>query len=139
MNPSNFYIIRVLVKEMLKDCQSQDECEGEHDLDPKEARPNHPLKRYKRASTHKSLTSQNNSIISLSYLVHPPSSARKNRTATMAAALNKIAATSPSRQNPSELETSIANALYDLESNIPDMKTALRPLQFVSAREVSFF
>ncbi|MCJ1346111.1 40S ribosomal protein, partial [Peltigera leucophlebia] len=53
----------------------------------------------------------------------------------MATALNKIAATSPSRQNPSELETSIANALYDLESNIPDMKTALRPLQFVSARE----
>lgn len=56
----------------------------------------------------------------------------------MAAALNKIAATSPSRQRPSELETSIANALYDLESNIPDMKTALRPLQFVSAREASF-
>ena len=55
------------------------------------------------------------------------------------AALNKIAATSPSRQKPSELETSIANALYDLESNIPDMKSALRPLQFVSAREVSFF
>ncbi len=56
----------------------------------------------------------------------------------MAAALNKIAATSPSRQHPSELETSIANALYDLESNIPDMKTALRPLQFVSAREVGY-
>lgn len=53
------------------------------------------------------------------------------------AALNKIAPTSPSRQHPSELETSIANALYDLESNIPDMKSALRPLQFVSAREVS--
>lgn len=52
------------------------------------------------------------------------------------AALNKITPTSPSRQKPSELETSIANALYDLESNIPDMKTALRPLQFVSAREV---
>ena len=52
------------------------------------------------------------------------------------AALNKIAATSPSRQKPSELESSIANALYDLESNIPDMKSALRPLQFVSAREV---
>ena len=52
------------------------------------------------------------------------------------AALNKIAPTSPSRQKPSELESSIANALYDLESNIPDMKSALRPLQFVSAREV---
>jgi small subunit ribosomal protein S7e len=53
------------------------------------------------------------------------------------AALNKIAATSPSREHPSELETNIANALYELETNIPDLKSALRPLQFVSAREVS--
>ncbi|KAI9679742.1 MAG: 40S ribosomal protein [Caeruleum heppii] len=51
-------------------------------------------------------------------------------------ALNKIAPTSPSRQSPSELETSIATALYDLETNIGDMKGALRPLQFVSAREI---
>ena len=50
--------------------------------------------------------------------------------------LNKIAANSPSRQNPSELETAIAGALYDLESNTADLKGALRPLQFVSAREV---
>ena len=55
---------------------------------------------------------------------------------SMAAALNKIAGNSPSRQNPSEIETSIANALYELETNIPDMRSALRPLQFVSAREV---
>lgn len=53
-------------------------------------------------------------------------------------ALNKIAATSPSRQNPTELETSIAGALYDLETNTADLKVALRPLQFVSAREVSY-
>ncbi|KIV88053.1 40S ribosomal protein S7 [Exophiala mesophila] len=51
-------------------------------------------------------------------------------------ALNKIAANSPSRQNPSELETSIATALYELETNIPDLKVALRPLQIVSAREL---
>lgn len=51
-------------------------------------------------------------------------------------ALNKIAPNSPSRQHPSELETSIATALYELETNIPDLKSALRPLQFVSAREV---
>ncbi|KEF58252.1 40S ribosomal protein S7 [Exophiala aquamarina CBS 119918] len=51
-------------------------------------------------------------------------------------ALNKIAANSPSRQHPSELETSIATALYELETNIPDLKSALRPLQFVSAREL---
>jgi hypothetical protein len=55
------------------------------------------------------------------------------------AALNKIAANSPSRQSPSDIETSIANALYDLEQNIPDMRAVLRPLQFVSAREVRLF
>ena len=54
----------------------------------------------------------------------------------MSAALNKLAANSPSRQNPSELETSIAGALYDLETNTADLKVALRPLQFVNAREV---
>lgn len=54
------------------------------------------------------------------------------------AALNKIAANSPSRQSPSELESSLANALFDLESNTQDLKASLRPLQFVSAREVGF-
>ncbi|KAF2757916.1 ribosomal protein S7e [Pseudovirgaria hyperparasitica] len=53
-----------------------------------------------------------------------------------ASSLNKIAANSPSRQTPSEIEQSIANALYDLETNIPDMRSALRPLQFTSAREI---
>ena len=51
-------------------------------------------------------------------------------------ALNKITPNSPSRAKPSEIETNIATALYELETNIPDMKSALRPLQFVSAREV---
>ncbi|CAF9909472.1 MAG: 40S ribosomal protein S7 [Gomphillus americanus] len=50
--------------------------------------------------------------------------------------LNKIAANSPSRQHPSELESNIATAIYDLESNTADLKSALRPLQFVSAKEV---
>ena len=54
----------------------------------------------------------------------------------MSASLNKIAPNSPSRQSPSEIETNVANALYDLESNIPDMRPQLRPLQFVAAREV---
>ncbi|KAK7746110.1 ribosomal protein S7A [Diatrype stigma] len=54
----------------------------------------------------------------------------------MSASLNKIAPNSPSRQNPSELETSIAGALYDLETNTADLKVALRPLQFVNAREI---
>lgn len=51
-------------------------------------------------------------------------------------ALNKIEPNSSSRQSPSELELSIAQALYDLETNTADLKVALRPLQFVSAREV---
>ena len=54
------------------------------------------------------------------------------------AAINKIANNSPSRQNPSELETAIAGALFDLESNTTDLKATLKPLQFVSAREVRF-
>ena len=54
------------------------------------------------------------------------------------AAINKIALNSPSRQHPSELETAIAGALFDLESNTQDLKASLRPLQFVSAREVRF-
>jgi small subunit ribosomal protein S7e len=60
----------------------------------------------------------------------------KSTTTANMSAINKIAANSPSRQNPSELETSIAGALYDLENNTADLKVALRPLQFVSAREV---
>ncbi|KAL9114994.1 MAG: hypothetical protein Q9227_001238 [Pyrenula ochraceoflavens] len=51
-------------------------------------------------------------------------------------ALNKISPNSPSRQHPSETETKIAEALYDLETNTPDLKSSLRPLQFVSAREL---
>ena len=54
------------------------------------------------------------------------------------ASMTKIAHNSPSRQNPSELETAIAGALFDLESNTTDLKATLKPLQFVSAREVRF-
>jgi small subunit ribosomal protein S7e len=52
------------------------------------------------------------------------------------AAVNKITLTSPSRASPSEIEINLATALHDLETNIPDMRSALRPLQFVTAREV---
>ncbi|SPO00984.1 probable 40S ribosomal protein CRPS-7 [Cephalotrichum gorgonifer] len=51
-------------------------------------------------------------------------------------AVNKIDPSSSSRANPSELELSIAQALYDLETGTADLKVALRPLQFVSAREI---
>merc|ERR1711939_1012214 len=61
---------------------------------------------------------------------------RQSVAAMSQPALNKIAANSPSRAHPSELEQNIAGALYELEQNIPDLKSALRPLQFASAREL---
>ncbi|KAL3413694.1 ras protein rab-17 [Aspergillus fumigatus] len=93
-------------------------------------------------------TGGRNSVLNLDYfpLRRPtPLATRKaapaaqpatRRSSAIMAAINKIAHNSPSRQNPSELETAIAGALYDLESNTQDLKATLRPLQFVSAREV---
>ena len=37
---------------------------------------------------------------------------------------------------PDETELAVAQALYDLETSVPDLKKELRPLQFTSAREV---
>lgn len=51
-------------------------------------------------------------------------------------AVNKIAANSPSRSHPNETEVAVATALHELETNTPDLKAALRPLQIQSAREV---
>jgi small subunit ribosomal protein S7e len=40
--------------------------------------------------------------------------------------------------SPDEIELSVAQALYDLETSVPDLKKELRPLQFNSAREVHY-
>lgn len=37
---------------------------------------------------------------------------------------------------PDETETKVAQALVDLEANVPDLKAELRPLQISAAREV---
>jgi small subunit ribosomal protein S7e len=37
---------------------------------------------------------------------------------------------------PDEIEVSVAQALIDLENNVPDLKAELRPLQISAAREV---
>lgn len=37
---------------------------------------------------------------------------------------------------PDETEVSVAQALIDLENNVPELKTELRPLQISAAREV---
>ena len=37
---------------------------------------------------------------------------------------------------PDEIETSVAQALVDLENNVPELKVELRPLQISAAREV---
>ncbi|KAK9475913.1 ribosomal protein S7e [Lipomyces japonicus] len=46
-------------------------------------------------------------------------------------ALLKITTTSPS-----DLELSVAQAFYDLETSVADLKADLRPLQFAAAKEV---
>lgn len=37
---------------------------------------------------------------------------------------------------PDEVETNVAQALIDLEANVPELKSELRPLQISAAREV---
>lgn len=37
---------------------------------------------------------------------------------------------------PDEIETNVAQALIDLENNVPELKAELRPLQISAAREV---
>lgn len=37
---------------------------------------------------------------------------------------------------PDEIEQSVAQALIDLENNVPELKSDLRPLQISAAREV---
>ena len=50
---------------------------------------------------------------------------------------NKILRTANAPQTPpSEIEQQIAQALLDLEQNVPDLKTELRQLQISAAREV---
>lgn len=39
-------------------------------------------------------------------------------------------------ENPTDLELQVAQAFIDLESNSPELKADLRPLQFKSIREV---
>ncbi|RUS18884.1 hypothetical protein BC937DRAFT_88216 [Endogone sp. FLAS-F59071] len=38
-----------------------------------------------------------------------------------------------------EIEQTVAQALFDLENNVSELKKELRPLQFSAAKEVSFF
>ncbi|EWC45298.1 40S ribosomal protein S7 [Drechslerella stenobrocha 248] len=54
----------------------------------------------------------------------------------MATATSKIYPSSSSAQNPSEIELQVAQAFLDLETNAQELKSALRPLQFQSAKEL---
>ena len=50
---------------------------------------------------------------------------------------NKILRTANAPQTPpSEIEQQIAQALLDLEQNVPDLKSELRQLQISEAREI---
>lgn len=52
------------------------------------------------------------------------------------ASRSKIYPSSPSHANPSPIEESVSSALSELEANVSDLKSALRPLQFASAKEL---
>ncbi|KAK6335667.1 40S ribosomal protein [Orbilia brochopaga] len=54
----------------------------------------------------------------------------------MATPNSKIYPSSSSHQNPSEIELQVAQAFVDLETNTSELKSALRPLQFQSAKEL---
>lgn len=62
---------------------------------------------------------------------------QSSSAAIMASIQNKIARTAnaPSGQ-PTETETTVAQAFLDLESNVPELKAELRSLQFSAAKEV---
>ena len=40
---------------------------------------------------------------------------------------------------PDEIELTVAQALFDLETNVAELKKDLRPLQIAAAKEVSFW
>lgn len=40
------------------------------------------------------------------------------------------------RTSPDEIELQVAQAILDLETNVPDLRSELRPLQISAAREV---
>ena len=49
-------------------------------------------------------------------------------------ARNKII--KPTGVKPDDLEMQVAQAMFDLENTVPDLKADLRPLQFTAAKEV---
>ncbi|CAG8563264.1 1204_t:CDS:2 [Ambispora leptoticha] len=53
----------------------------------------------------------------------------------MASPINKIAKPKGFPQEINDTEQQIAQALFDLESNVPELKKDLRPLQFCYAKE----
>jgi len=54
----------------------------------------------------------------------------------MVSALNKIV--KPQGQEPDELEHQVAQAFFDLETNVPDLRAELMALHFASAKEVGY-
>lgn len=66
------------------------------------------------------------------YLLFRPPTHRPPLTMSHKILRTANAPTSP----PDEIETSVAQALVDLENNVPELKAELRPLQISAAREV---
>ena len=75
-----------------------------------------------------------NAVSNTFFLQSPPP---KKHTKKMSAATSKIQRTANAPTTPpDEIELSVAQAFVDLENNMPELKTELRPLQISAAREV---
>ena len=55
---------------------------------------------------------------------------------TMSVQQKIVRTANAAKTQPDETETSVAQALLDLENSVPELKAELRPLQISAAREV---
>ena len=58
------------------------------------------------------------------------------KTPTMSVQQKIVRTANAAKTQPDETETSVAQALLDLENSVPELKAELRPLQISAAREV---
>ncbi|KAF9224298.1 40S ribosomal protein S7 [Gyrodon lividus] len=73
----------------------------------------------------------------LTFAVLPKGVEEQKWTSTLIMSNHKILRTANAPQtSPDETETNVAQALIDLENNVPELKAELRPLQISAAREV---
>ena len=77
-----------------------------------------------------------NNADTLSYFRAPPYSSSSLAHPTMSWESKILRTANAPRAPPTDIEQQIAQALLDLEQNVPDLKTELRQLQISAAKEV---